>query len=78
MYPDSTQNPGYQHGPTLHRTDERPTSDLGSAARQMPCTFLGKHLRFSPTDLAAIIAAAARPPAGGAPPGDGPHRGTAT
>ncbi len=27
-----------------------------AAARTMPCTFLGKHLRFSPADLAAIIA----------------------
>jgi excisionase family DNA binding protein len=35
-----------------------------AAARQVPCTFLGKHLRFSPSDLAAIIAAAAQPPAG--------------
>jgi excisionase family DNA binding protein len=32
-----------------------------AAARQVPCTFLGKHLRFSPTDLTAIIAAAAQP-----------------
>src|SRR5213078_3926347 len=31
-----------------------------AAARQVPCTFLGKHLRFSPTDLAAIIVAAAQ------------------
>ena len=35
-----------------------------AAARQIPCTFLGKHLRFSPTDLAAIITAAARPATG--------------
>ena len=35
-----------------------------AAARQVPCTFLGKHLRFSPTDLATIIAGAAQPPAG--------------
>jgi excisionase family DNA binding protein len=32
-----------------------------AAARAIPCTFLGKHLRFSPADLAAIVAAAARP-----------------
>ena len=32
-----------------------------AAARLVPCTFLGKHLRFSPTDLAAIVTAAARP-----------------
>jgi excisionase family DNA binding protein len=35
-----------------------------AAARQVPCTFLGKHLRFSPADLAAIIAASARPAVG--------------
>ncbi|WP_091311132.1 helix-turn-helix domain-containing protein [Micromonospora chersina] len=29
--------------------------------RQIPRTFLGKHLRFSAADLAAIIAAAAEP-----------------
>jgi excisionase family DNA binding protein len=33
-----------------------------AAARAIPCTFLGKHLLFSPADLAAIIAAAAQPP----------------
>ncbi|MEW2427819.1 helix-turn-helix domain-containing protein [Micromonospora sp. NPDC047644] len=32
--------------------------------RQIPCTFLGKHLRFSAADLAAIIAAAAQVPTG--------------
>jgi excisionase family DNA binding protein len=35
-----------------------------AAARDVPCTFLGKHLRFSPTDLAAIVAASARPAVG--------------
>jgi len=35
-----------------------------AAARTVPCTFLGKHLRFSPTDLTAIIAAAAQPATG--------------
>ncbi|MFI7492969.1 helix-turn-helix domain-containing protein [Micromonospora echinaurantiaca] len=35
--------------------------------RQVPCTFLGKHLRFSAADLAAIIAAAAQPPTGRRP-----------
>ena len=35
-----------------------------AAAREIPCTFLGKHLRFSPTDLAAIVAASARPAVG--------------
>ncbi|GAB3186820.1 excisionase family DNA binding protein [Micromonospora palomenae] len=35
--------------------------------RQIPCTFLGKHLRFSAADLAAIIAAAAEPATGRRP-----------
>lgn len=35
-----------------------------AAARAIPCTFLGKHLRFSARDLAAIVAAAAQPPTG--------------
>ena len=38
-----------------------------AAARQVPCTFLGKHLRFSATDLAAIITAAAQPAVGRRP-----------
>ena len=38
-----------------------------AAARQVPCTFLGKHLRFSPADLAAIVAAAVRPATGRRP-----------
>lgn len=33
-----------------------------ASARAIPCTFVGKHLRFSPTDLAAIIAAGASKP----------------
>ncbi|MHA4950613.1 helix-turn-helix domain-containing protein [Micromonospora sp. SD19] len=47
--------------------------------RQIPCTFLGKHLRFSAADLAAIIAAAAQAPTGRRttrrrqPTGDLPH-----
>jgi hypothetical protein len=32
-----------------------------AAARAIPCTFLGKHLRFSEADLAAIIGGAALP-----------------
>jgi hypothetical protein len=32
-----------------------------AAARAIPCTFLGKHLRFSEADLAAIVAGAALP-----------------
>jgi excisionase family DNA binding protein len=35
-----------------------------AASREVPCTFLGKHLRFSPTDLATIVAASARPAVG--------------
>lgn len=31
--------------------------------RRIPCTFLGKHLRFSDTDLQAVIAAGTRPTA---------------
>jgi excisionase family DNA binding protein len=31
-----------------------------AAARAIPCTFLGKHLRFSPADLAAISVAGAQ------------------
>jgi len=32
-----------------------------AAARAVPCTFLGKHLRFSHADVHAIVTAAARP-----------------
>jgi excisionase family DNA binding protein len=35
-----------------------------AAAREIPCTFLGRHLRFSPADLATIVAACARPAVG--------------
>jgi excisionase family DNA binding protein len=35
-----------------------------AVAREVPCTFLGKHLRFSPADLAAIVTASARPAVG--------------
>ncbi len=38
-----------------------------AAARQVPCTFLGKHLRFSAADLATIVAASARPAVGRRP-----------
>jgi len=31
--------------------------------RRVPCTFLGKHLRFSPADINQIITEAARPAA---------------
>jgi excisionase family DNA binding protein len=33
-----------------------------AAARAIPCTFLGKHLRFSDEDIAQIKAAGARKP----------------
>jgi excisionase family DNA binding protein len=33
-----------------------------AAARQIPATFIGKHLRFTSDDLAAVVAAGARPP----------------
>ena len=36
-----------------------------ATARAVPCTFLGKHLRFSSADLVAIIAAGATPPTTG-------------
>jgi excisionase family DNA binding protein len=33
-----------------------------ATARTIPCTFVGKHLRFSHTDLEVIIASGARTP----------------
>jgi hypothetical protein len=33
-----------------------------SAARLIPCTFIGKHLRFSDDDIAEIMKAGARQP----------------
>jgi excisionase family DNA binding protein len=33
-----------------------------AAARAIPCTFIGKHLRFSDDDIAQIMAAGARRP----------------
>ncbi|MCO6008149.1 helix-turn-helix domain-containing protein [Actinoallomurus purpureus] len=33
-----------------------------AAARAIPCTFLGKHLRFSRADLEAIVAAGQQTP----------------
>ncbi|GAA2638147.1 hypothetical protein GCM10010411_92550 [Actinomadura fulvescens] len=38
-----------------------------AAARVIPCTFFGKHLRFSEDDLAAIVRAGARGPVVAAP-----------
>jgi excisionase family DNA binding protein len=43
-----------------------------AAARAIPCTFLGRHLRFSPADLRAITATGARPARG--PRGRPRHR----
>jgi excisionase family DNA binding protein len=33
-----------------------------AAARSIPCTFIGKHLRFSDDDIAEIMKAGARQP----------------
>jgi hypothetical protein len=33
-----------------------------AAARAIPCTFIGKHLRFSDADIASIMQAGARQP----------------
>jgi excisionase family DNA binding protein len=38
-----------------------------AAARQIPCTFLGKHLRFSAADLAGIVAQNGQAPTGRRP-----------
>ena len=46
--------------------------------RQIPRTFLGKHLRFSAADLAAIIAAAAEPATGRRPTRRRPRPATTT
>lgn len=46
-----------------------------AAARVIPCTFLGKHLRFSPADLNAITRAGAQPIRARTPTvRRGPHR----
>jgi hypothetical protein len=45
-----------------------------AAARMIPCTFIGKHLRFSDDDIAAIMRAGARQPITTRPPR--PHGGT--
>lgn len=57
--------------PRLHKPDQAaallnvPASWLRkkAAARAIPCTFLGKHLRFSDADLDQIIADGAKEPA---------------
>jgi hypothetical protein len=36
-----------------------------AAARQIPCTFIGKHLRFSDADIADIMRTGARQPVTG-------------
>ena len=43
-----------------------------AAARVIPCTFIGKHLRFSDDDIAAIMKAGARQPVSPAIPGPAP------
>lgn len=48
-----------------------------ATARAVPCTFMGKHLRFSHTDIVAIATAAARPPGTPTRTGRGARRGTA-
>ncbi|WP_242907471.1 helix-turn-helix domain-containing protein [Actinomadura terrae] len=35
-----------------------------ASARVIPCTFIGKHLRFSEHDVTAIVAAGAKQPLG--------------
>ena len=45
-----------------------------AAARLIPCAFIGKHLRFSGDDIAAIMKAGARQPITARPPR--PHGGT--
>jgi hypothetical protein len=46
-----------------------------AAQRRVPCTFLGKHLRFSPADLHQITTDAARPAAGRRQPSQSGVRG---
>lgn len=45
-----------------------------AAARLIPCTFVGKHLRFSSGDLDEIIRAGSRKPAAMATPRRGRRR----
>jgi Helix-turn-helix domain len=45
-----------------------------AAARLIPCTFVGKHLRFSDDDIAEIMRAGARQPVNSRQPR--PHGGT--
>jgi hypothetical protein len=40
-----------------------------AAARVIPCTFIGKHLRFSDDDIAEIMKAGARQPVTSRSPG---------
>ena len=42
-----------------------------AAARVIPCTFIGKHLRFSDDDIAEIMRAGARQPITGRQPRGG-------
>lgn len=45
-----------------------------AAARVIPCTFLGKHLRFSDADITQIIESGARQPRTGAHRSPGARR----
>lgn len=49
-----------------------------AGARLVPCTFLGRHLRFSPADLAAIVARHARPTGSRRQSRSGPRPGSPT
>ena len=40
-----------------------------ATARVIPCTFIGKHLRFSDDDIAEIMKAGVRQPVTARPPG---------
>lgn len=42
-----------------------------ASARLIPCTFIGKHLRFSDDDIAEIMRAGARQPITSRPRGNG-------
>ena len=58
------------HGPQLYTAEQ--AAELlqvspswlrkKASARAVPCTFIGKHLRFSPADIAIIIAAGEQGP----------------
>lgn len=66
----SPRKPDSSHQPLLYTA--RQAADLlqvspswlrkKASARAVPCTFIGKHLRFSAADIAAIIAAGEQTP----------------